>query len=54
MQPLWAAGLAFDDYPSEPLPVDGTVLHAVERILPAICESTGHGWCTVFKTGSGW
>jgi glycosyltransferase involved in cell wall biosynthesis len=54
VQPLWAAGLEFDDYPSEPLPVDGTVLHAVERILPAICESTGHGWCTVFKTGSGW
>jgi lipopolysaccharide biosynthesis protein len=26
-------GLAVEDYPDEPLPYDGTVLHALERVL---------------------
>ncbi|WP_177218422.1 rhamnan synthesis F family protein [Caulobacter sp. UNC279MFTsu5.1] len=52
--PLWRAGLQWDEYPAEPAPFDGTILHAVERMLPAICESTGHHWSTLFKRGSGW
>jgi len=54
MAPLWALGLGVRDFPAEPTPYDGTVLHAIERMLPAVCEATGHGWCTVHREGSGW
>jgi lipopolysaccharide biosynthesis protein len=26
--------LGWNDYPQEPLPYDGTLLHAIERLLP--------------------
>ncbi len=54
LAPLWALDLSPNDFPAEPAPYDGTVLHALERMLPAVCESTGHGWCTVYREGSGW
>jgi glycosyltransferase involved in cell wall biosynthesis len=54
LAPLWALGLGPQDWPGEPVAYDGTVLHAVERMLPAVCESTGHGWCTVHREGAGW
>ena len=52
--PFWALGFGPQDLPREPVGYDGTVLHAVERMLPAVCESTGHGWCTVHREGVGW
>ncbi len=52
--PFWALGLGPQDLPGEPVAYDGTALHAVERMLPAVCESTGHGWCTVHRKGAGW
>ena len=54
LTPLWALGLGPQDFPAEPAPYDGTVLHALERMLPAVCEATGHGWCTVYREGAGW
>lgn len=54
MQPLWALNLGLDDFPTEPAPYDGTVLHALERLLPTICEASGHDWCTVYRRGHGW
>ena len=54
LAPLWALGLGPQDLPGEPVAYDGTALHAVERMLPAVCESTGHGWCTVHREGTGW
>lgn len=33
--------LDWGDYPEEPLPYDGTVLHALERLLPFVTESVG-------------
>ena len=54
LAPLWKLGLGTADFPAEPAPYDGTVLHALERMLPAICEASGHGWCTVYRAGSGW
>jgi len=54
MTPLWALGLGLQDFPTEPAPYDGTILHAIERMLPAVCEATGHGWCTVHCEGLGW
>lgn len=47
LRPLWDANLTWDDYPPEPLPYDGSILHAIERLLPTICEETGHQWATI-------
>lgn len=33
IEPLLKSGLDWDDYPTEPLPYDGTKLHAIERII---------------------
>jgi glycosyltransferase involved in cell wall biosynthesis len=34
LRPLFNLGLTWQDYPNEPLPYDGTILHALERLLP--------------------
>jgi lipopolysaccharide biosynthesis protein len=34
LSPLVNLNLDWDDYPDEPLPYDGTMLHAIERLLP--------------------
>jgi hypothetical protein len=41
LRPLFELGLAFEDYPTEPLPYDGSVLHALERLFPLVAESRG-------------
>jgi len=41
LAPLMNLKLDWDDYPEEPLPYDGTLLHAIERLLP-LCLSTGN------------
>jgi glycosyltransferase involved in cell wall biosynthesis len=33
LRPSFELGLGWDDYPSEPLPYDGSVVHALERLL---------------------
>lgn len=38
---LPALGLQWDDYPAEPLGYDGTMLHAIERLLPFVAASRG-------------
>ncbi len=37
---LVAMNLQWNDYPEEPLPSDGTILHAIERLLPFIAEAS--------------
>lgn len=39
--PLFDAGFDWEDYPVEPLPYDGTMLHALERLLPAVVQREG-------------
>ncbi|BBK31160.1 hypothetical protein STHU_17940 [Allostella humosa] len=39
--PLFDLGLGWDDYPEEPVPHDGTILHALERLVPVVVESRG-------------
>lgn len=39
LKPLFDFKLTWDDYPPEPIPLDGTLLHAIERILPAVVHS---------------
>jgi lipopolysaccharide biosynthesis protein len=34
LAPLVGLALNWEDYPAEPLPYDGTLLHAIERLLP--------------------
>jgi glycosyltransferase involved in cell wall biosynthesis len=41
LRPLLELGLTWDDYPEEPLPYDGTILHAIERVLPMVATASG-------------
>ena len=45
--PLRNLQLSWDDMPKEPLPSDGSMLHALERLTPSICERAGLHWATV-------
>ncbi|WP_298327821.1 rhamnan synthesis F family protein [Asticcacaulis sp.] len=42
LQKLVEAQFTEEDYPQEPLPIDGTMLHALERLLPVIVEESGY------------
>ena len=42
LEPLLISGLDWGDYPAEPVPIDGTMLHALERLLPLVVTKTGH------------
>ena len=39
---LFEMGLEWKDYPPEPIPTDGTILHALERLLPFLVEDSGY------------
>ncbi len=54
LEPLWALELRTEDFPFEPAPYDGTVLHAIERLLPSVCVAAGLSWATMHRPGSGW
>jgi len=41
LQPLLTLHLEWDDYPPEPLPADGTLLHALERLVPYAATCAG-------------
>jgi len=51
LRPLLSLGLDWDDYPHEPLPEDGSLLHAIERMLGFVCEATGHHYATTHVRG---
>ena len=40
--PLLALPWDWESYPEEPLPYDGTILHAIERLLPLVVEKMGY------------
>ena len=42
--PLLKLDLRWDDYPAEPLPIDGTLLHALERLVPFSAAKAGYGY----------
>ena len=42
LTPLYALNWPWEHYPAEPLKHDGTVLHAVERLLPLIARKAGY------------
>jgi lipopolysaccharide biosynthesis protein len=51
LESLFSLGLDWDDYPPEPLPIDGSMLHALERLLPSIVEHAGYGRRVTFAPG---
>lgn len=42
LKPLFDYGFTYEDLPTEPMPLDGTVSHALERIYPYVAQSTGY------------
>jgi hypothetical protein len=42
LKPLFELNLDWLDYPEEPLPNDGTILHAIERLLPFVIQHAGY------------
>ena len=48
---LYGLGLKWDDYPEEPLPYDGTILHAVERLMPQVCMANGYTYAVTHVPG---
>lgn len=48
-RPLVDLGLRFDDFPEEGGHVDGTLAHAIERVLLMIAESRGFEWLKVAR-----
>ena len=41
LTPIFDIGLEWQDYPIEPLPDDGSILHALERLLPFVVSKQG-------------
>jgi hypothetical protein len=42
IQPLFDLKLSWNDYPKEPLDTDGTILHAIERVLGIVSSAQGY------------
>lgn len=42
MRPLYAKDWEYEDFPPEPNKIDGTLLHAIERIYPFIVQEAGY------------
>jgi glycosyltransferase involved in cell wall biosynthesis len=49
--PLFDLKFGWEDYPDEPLPYDGTLLHALERILPFVSRHAGYGYASTHIPG---
>lgn len=42
IKPLFRHNWQYDDFPDEPLPPDGTISHAIERIYPMVAQEAGY------------
>jgi len=42
LMPLADYGFGYEDLPTEPMPLDGTISHALERIYPYVAQSQGY------------
>ena len=52
LKPLMDLNLSWSDYPEEPLPMDGTLLHALERFLPFSAKRAGLRYATTYVKDS--
>jgi glycosyltransferase involved in cell wall biosynthesis len=48
LAPLLRLNFSWGDYPPEPLPGDGTMLHALERLLALVAEDAGYHYATTY------
>jgi glycosyltransferase involved in cell wall biosynthesis len=51
---LFELGLKWDDYPKEPVPYDGTLVHALERIVPFVVTSESYGLASLRAPHTTW
>ncbi|MCJ1996245.1 rhamnan synthesis protein F [Lactococcus piscium] len=49
MKKLFDKDWQLDDFPGEPLPVDGTISHAIERIYPFVAQDAGYYTQTIMN-----
>ena len=54
LKPLLELRLGWNDYPDEPVPIDGTILHALERLLPFAARAAGYRFATTCVPGVTW
>jgi lipopolysaccharide biosynthesis protein len=54
LAPLFSLRLQWNDYPEEPVAIDGTVLHALERLLPFTAAHAGYRYATTHVPGITW
>ena len=48
LRPMLDLRLSPDDFPKEPLPIDGTFLHALERLLPFVAAHAGYSYAATY------
>ncbi len=53
IRPLLDAGLAYEEFPAEAGQIDGTIAHAIERLVLMIAESCGFEWLKVGRADFG-
>lgn len=51
LKPLFDLELQWADYPPEPVDIDGTILHAIERLLPLIARRAGFSYAATYVPG---
>ena len=54
LRPLFDLKLGWEDYPEEPVPVDGTLLHTLERLLPFAACRAGYRFAMTWVPGVTW
>jgi lipopolysaccharide biosynthesis protein len=54
LRPLFKLKISRDDYPEEPVPGDGTILHALERLLPFVAQHAGYWLAVTHVPGVTW
>ena len=54
LRPLLTLGLTWEDYPTEPLAYDGTLLHALERLVPYATHRAGLDVAGLRAPGTTW
>jgi glycosyltransferase involved in cell wall biosynthesis len=51
LDPLLHLNLPIDTFPEEPAPIDGSALHAIERLIPLIAEKAGYSYAETYVPG---
>ena len=51
LRSLYDLNIKWEDFPKEPIDYDGTILHAIERLLPFIAMKNGYTECLTHVEG---